>query len=83
MHTSISLPQNTVACAAMQTTAQHRVQPEGISYIELSGDPGSMKDWLGVEHANAFPLRWVPGSSGIHAVGIATADGNTLVLKSP
>jgi hypothetical protein len=52
--------------------AEHRVQPTGVAWIEVAGDPSVLSDWLG---ATELPVRVDQGSEAITAVGIATAAG--------
>ena len=66
----------------VQTPVQHRVQPSGISWVDLSGDKQAMSDWLGQDAAAQLPLRWLEGPPGINAVGIATSQGD-LRMTSP
>ena len=60
----------------VQTPADHKKQPYGIEFVEVSGDEKGMKEWIGAD----VDLRWAPGSPGLHAVGIKTQDG-TIILK--
>ncbi|EIE25604.1 hypothetical protein COCSUDRAFT_52943 [Coccomyxa subellipsoidea C-169] len=53
-------------------SAPHKVQPQGIEYIELAGDKKATEEWIGTDK---LPLRWVKGTPGIKAVGIKTASG--------
>ena len=55
-----------------QLPAPHKVQPQGIEYIELAGDQKATEEWIGTDK---LPLRWVEGTLGIKAVGIKTAAG--------
>ena len=66
----------------MQTSVVHRVEPSGISYVELSGDQQAMREWLGSEAAAQLALKWSQGPPGINAVGIKTSQGEA-VMKSP
>jgi hypothetical protein len=56
--------------------AHHRVQPRGISWIELAGDERRLRWWLGDAE---LPLRIVDGTPGIKRVGIATAEGEMVL----
>jgi hypothetical protein len=55
-----------------QLPAPHKVQPQGIEYIELAGDKKTTEEWIGTDK---LPLQWVEGTPGIKAVGIRTAAG--------
>ena len=50
----------------------HRVSPQGIERVDVSGDEDAIRDWIGEP---AFDLRVVPGTSGVLGAGIATASG--------
>ncbi len=52
--------------------AGHRVQPDGITWIEYGGDAERLAAWLG-DHA--LPIRWVDEPPGPRHVAIATSDG--------
>jgi hypothetical protein len=56
--------------------ASHEVSATGIEWIELSGDPGRLRKWLGEIEA---PIRFTQGPPGIHAIGIGTDDGEVVV----
>jgi glyoxalase-like protein len=57
--------------------ADHRVRPEGISWLEIQGDEDVLRSWLGDEEV---PVRVVPGPPALLAVGIASAAGE-IVLR--
>ena len=61
----------------VQTSVEHKVQPQGIEYIELAADKAAVEQWIGTDK---LPLRFVDGPAGIKAVGIKIATG-TIVLK--
>jgi len=50
----------------------HATPPFEFSGLYVEGDPEEMQEWLG---PNELPLRFRPGSAGLYAVTIATADG--------
>lgn len=56
--------------------AAHRVEPRGISWVQVQGDPSAVRSWLGED----LPLRVTPGSPALLAVGVETADGE-IVLR--
>jgi hypothetical protein len=57
--------------------AEHRIDAEGIAWVEVGGDDERLRDWLGGE---PVPIRVVAGEPRIHAVAIALADGSDLVV---
>jgi hypothetical protein len=57
--------------------AQHRVEPNGIAWIEVAGDHGRLQGWLGGEDV---PVRVVGGEPGVRAIGISSARGE-IVLR--
>ncbi len=57
--------------------AEHRVEPNGIAWIEVAGDHGRLHGWLG---GDDVPVRVVGGQPGVRAIGIATAQGE-IVLR--
>ena len=61
----------------VQTSVEHKVQPQGIEYIELAADKTAVEQWIGTDK---LPLRFLDGPPGIKAVGIKTATG-TIVLS--
>lgn len=60
-----------------RTRAGHGVQPGGLAWVEVSGDAGRLRDWLGGQE---LPIRVVDeGPPGIRAVAVATADGELAI----
>jgi len=57
--------------------ADHQVVPLGISWVDVSGDPGVIPAWIG---ADSLDVRITPGESGIFGVGVRTNAGE-LVLR--
>jgi hypothetical protein len=57
--------------------AEHRVQPNGISWVEVRGDEDVLRSWLGDED---LPVRVVPGTPALLSVAVAT-DGGEIVLR--
>lgn len=51
---------------------RHRVEPIGISGIDVAGDGPRLRDWLG---PTSLPVHLVPGDPGVKAVRIATTAG--------
>jgi hypothetical protein len=62
--------------APRRDAADHEVAATGISWIELTGDPGRLRKWLGQIEA---PIHFTQGPPGIHAIGIATDVGELVV----
>jgi hypothetical protein len=56
--------------------AKHRVQPLGISWIEVQGDESVLRSWLGDE---SLPVRVFPGSPALLSVGIETPGAEVVV----
>ena len=56
--------------------AMHDCAPGPVTYLEISGDDSVVRDWVGDVDV---PLRFVNGSKGLVAVGIATANGEIVV----
>jgi hypothetical protein len=58
--------------------AEHRVQPTGIDWLEVSGDFAVVRQWLGDEQP-ALQVGVRPGDERVLAVGIGT-EGEEIVL---
>jgi hypothetical protein len=56
--------------------AEHRVQPLGISWVEVRGDESALRSWLGDE---SLPVRVQPGPPALLAVGVDTEGGEVLL----
>lgn len=56
----------------------HRVDPVGITCIDLAADPVRLRDWLG-RALDDLPIRIRPGRPGLHGVTVGTASGEVLV----
>jgi Glyoxalase-like domain len=56
--------------------ADHRVQPQGIAWIEVQGDGDVLRSWLGDEEV---PVRVTPGPSAVAAVAISTPTGDVVL----
>jgi catechol 2,3-dioxygenase-like lactoylglutathione lyase family enzyme len=54
----------------------HRVQPEGIAWVEVRGDEAAIRTWLGDDE---LPIRVRPGPPAVLAVGIATQEGEIVL----
>lgn len=52
--------------------ADHAVEPRRIAWVEVAGQEGRLREWLGDAR---LPVRLVPGPAGVRRVGIATAEG--------
>lgn len=59
-----------------RTPVDHRTRPSGIDWVEVEGDEGRLRDWLG---DGDLPIRVVDGRPGIRAAAIATADGELVI----
>jgi hypothetical protein len=57
--------------------AAHRVPPQGILRLDLSGDDASLRDWLG---GATLPVTVTPGPSAIRSLAVATRDGGLVVI---
>jgi hypothetical protein len=55
---------------------QHRVEPNGIAWIELASNHRRLHAWLGGEQ---LPVRVVGGDPGVRAVGISTDRGRIIL----
>ena len=59
--------------------AGHTCAPTGYTFVEVGDHQPVLEGWLGPDHG--LPVRYAPGTGpGIHACGIATADGE-IVLR--
>lgn len=60
--------------------AEHRVQAEGVAWVEVGGDEARLREWLGGADA---PIRVVDdgGPRRVRAVGISVRDGAEIVLR--
>ena len=56
--------------------AGHGVRAQGIAWVEVGGDAGRLRQWLGGE---VLPIRVADVPLGIHRVGISTADGELVI----
>lgn len=57
--------------------AQHQATPLGISWVEVSGDPGVIPAWIS---DSSLDVRITPGETGIFGVGVRTTEGE-LILR--
>jgi hypothetical protein len=48
----------------------------GFTFVEVGGDPASLRAWLG---SSDLPVRFVRGRPGVHAVGIAGPAGEIVI----
>jgi hypothetical protein len=53
--------------------AGHGVLVQGIAAVDVGGDAGLLRDWLGGED---LPIRATSGAAGVRSVALATADGH-------
>jgi len=56
--------------------ANHRVEPSGIAWIEVTGDGTRLAEWLG---GADLPIRATVGDPGVAAFAVATAGGELVV----
>jgi hypothetical protein len=59
-----------------RAAAAHRVQPDGISWVEIQGDEAAIRAWLGDDY---LPVRVRPGPPAVLSVGIATREGDIVL----
>ena len=65
--------------AERYAAAGHTCAPTGFTWVEVGDHQPVLEGWLGPDHG--LPVRYAPGTGpGIHACGIATADGE-IVLR--
>ena len=60
-----------------QAEALHRVRPLAIAWVEVSCDGAKLREWIGGEE---LPVRVLDGAPGIHSAGIATHEGEVVLL---
>ncbi len=65
--------------AERREAAAHTCAPSGYTFLEVGDHEAVLEGWLGPDHG--LPIRYAPGTGpGIHACGIATANGE-IVLR--
>lgn len=58
--------------------AGHACAPTGYTFVEVGDHQPVLEGWLGPDHG--LPVRYAPGTGpGIHACGIATAEGEIIL----
>ncbi len=58
--------------------AGHACAPAGFTFVEVGDHQAVLEGWLGPDHG--LPVRYAPRTGrGIHACGIATADGEIIL----
>jgi hypothetical protein len=57
---------------------EHRVEAEGIAWVEVGGDEARLRDWL---DDLQVPIRLVDDDPHVHTVGISLRDGGEMVLR--
>lgn len=60
--------------------AEHWVQPTRIAWMELGGEEGELRAWIG-DGVDDLPLRFVGGTPGIKAVAVATVNGEIVIRR--
>lgn len=64
--------------AERYANAGHACAPTGFTFVEVGDHEPVLEGWLGPGHG--LPIRYAPGTGpGIHACGIATADGEIIL----
>ena len=64
--------------AERYAAAGHACAPTGFTFVEVGDHEAVLEGWLGPGHG--LPVRYSPGTGpGIHACGIATADGEIVI----
>lgn len=64
--------------AERYAAAGHACAPTGFTFVEVGDHRAVLEGWLGPDHG--LPVRYAPGTGpGIHACGIATADGEIIL----
>jgi hypothetical protein len=58
--------------------ANSPAKPTGIAHLDIGGDPGPLREWLGDVD---LPVRFVAGPPGLRACAIDTASGHQIVLR--
>ncbi|HET7236310.1 MAG TPA: VOC family protein [Actinomycetota bacterium] len=59
-----------------RSRAGHGVRADGIAWVEVGGDKGRLREWLGDAD---LPIRVTDAEEGIHRVGISTSDGELVI----
>jgi hypothetical protein len=59
-----------------RSTARHRVIPQGIRRIELTGDRTRVGEWLG---PHELPISVAAGPPGVTSVSVATDEGDVVL----
>jgi hypothetical protein len=62
------------------TPVDHRVEPNGIAWMELGGPEERIRSWIGDEF-NTLPLRFAGDEPGIRALAIKLKHGGEFVLR--
>jgi hypothetical protein len=60
-----------------RAVARHRVDVDGIASVEIAGDAGRMRAWIGGQD---LPLRVVPGPPALRSVSVRLSAGGELVV---
>jgi hypothetical protein len=59
-----------------RSPADHGVEPLGISWVEVTGDAGELRTWLG---GADLPLRVADGPPSVRSFAVATVDREVIV----
>lgn len=56
--------------------AGHGVTAQEIAWVEVAGDAGRLRDWIGGE---GLPIRVIGGEPGVRRVAVATTDADVVI----
>jgi hypothetical protein len=59
-----------------RAVAAHRVQPDGIAWVEVQGDETAIRAWLGDDD---LPVRVQTGPPAVLAIGVAAQEGEIVL----
>jgi hypothetical protein len=62
-------------------TVTHRRAVSGLAWMEVGGDPAEMEEHVGREVFARLPLRFCDRPGGLYGVGLATNDGDDIVIR--
>lgn len=66
-------------CHPSATVVEHRVPPEGVTWMEVAGDTARLATWLGPD-VGGLDVRFVDGPPGLRRVGLGLPGGSELVV---
>ena len=53
----------------------------GVAWMEVGGDPAELENHVGSDVFARLPLRFRDGPGGLYGVGLATSDGDEIVIR--